>query len=171
MDGLAWVLPLQRLWEDYVCVRVAERVRTEGGVLRIGRKGETTTPLTWSDPGLRSLGHLVPDIVVTRADSVWVVDAKYKSHFVEIDEDGWRRMADDIRDSHRADIHQVLAYSTLFDSTEVTASLAYPLRWHTWESLKQRGLDRAAADIYHGARHIRLELWGMPFGSFGRTAA
>jgi 5-methylcytosine-specific restriction endonuclease McrBC regulatory subunit McrC len=164
MDGLAWALPLERLWEDYVGSCVAQRVRSEGGVLRTGQKGETTTALRWSDPSLRSLGHLVPDIVVTRSQSVWIVDAKYKSHFAEIDEDGWRRMADDIRESHRADVHQVLAYTTLFDVPEVTATLAYPLRRDTWESLSQRGLDRVSADLHRGSRNVRLELWGMPFG-------
>jgi hypothetical protein len=164
MDGLAWSLPLERLWEDYVARLVAEEVRHEGGVLRTGRKGETVAPLHWSDASLRTLGHLVPDIVVTRASSVWIVDAKYKAHFADIDEAGWRRMADDIRESHRADVHQVLAYAALLEAQDVTATLAYPLRLDTWKALRDRRQDRAVAHLYHGARHVRLELWGMPFG-------
>ena len=66
MDGLAWSLPLDRLWEDHVAAKVQEHVRQEGGVLRLGRRGETVTPLHWSDPSHRSMGHLVPDIVVSR---------------------------------------------------------------------------------------------------------
>lgn len=27
----------------------------------------------------------------------------------------------------------------------------------------KRGLDRSVADVYSGARHVRLELWGLPF--------
>ena len=72
MDGLAWSLPLDRLWEDHVARKVQEQVRQEGGVLRLGRRGETVTPLHWSDPTHRSLGHLVPDMVVTRRSSVWI---------------------------------------------------------------------------------------------------
>jgi 5-methylcytosine-specific restriction endonuclease McrBC regulatory subunit McrC len=132
--------------------------------MRSGRRGETVAPLHWSDSSHRSLGHLVPDIVVTRPSSVWVVDAKYKAHFADIDEGGWRRMADEIRESHRADVHQVLAYSALFDAPEITATLAYPLRLDTWQSLHQRGLDRTVADLYNGSRHLKLELWGLPFG-------
>lgn len=165
MDGLAWSLPLERLWEDHVAAKVQERVRQEGGVLRVGRRGETVTPLHWSDPSHRSMGHLVPDVVVTRPSSVWIVDAKYKSHLAEIDEGGWRQVSDDIRESHRGDVHQVLAYSALFDAPEITATLAYPLRFETWATLHQRGLDRTTADVYNGARHIRLELWGLPFSS------
>lgn len=173
MDGLAWVLPLDRLWEDHVTARVHEHVRQHGGVLRLGRKGETVSPFHWSDTSHRSLGHLVPDIVVSRANSVWIVDAKYKSHFAEIDESGWRHMADDIRQSHRQDVHQVLAYCALSDAADVTATLAYPLRQETWEGLRARGLDRTVAEVYSGQRRVRLELWGIPFnsGSLGVAAA
>jgi 5-methylcytosine-specific restriction endonuclease McrBC regulatory subunit McrC len=76
---------------------------------------------------------------VIRGSSVWIVDAKYKSHYAEIDEAGWLRMADDIRASHRADLHQILAYTALFDAPEITATLAYPLRTDTWAALKARG--------------------------------
>jgi len=169
MDGLAWTLPLDRLWEDHVATKVQELVRQQGGVLRLGRRGETVAPLHWSDPSHRSLGHLVPDMVVSRQSSVWIVDAKYKSHLAEIDEGGWRHMADEIRERHRADVHQVLAYSALFDAQEISATLAYPLRRETWEELRERGLDRTVADVYNGARHVRLELWGLPFMSGPRS--
>jgi hypothetical protein len=164
MDGLAWTLPLERLWEDYVASIVAAEVRTSGGTLRVARRGETVMPLHWSDPSHRSLGHLAPDIVVLRGSSVRIIDAKYKSHFAEIDEQGWRQMADEIRERHRADIHQVLAYAALYDAPEITAALVYPLRHETWKALRSRGLDRSTANLYQGGRHVRLELWGLPFG-------
>ena len=77
-------------------------------------------------------------------------------------------MADDIRESHRADLHQALAYASLFDADEITTTLAYPLRRSTWVALKARGIERSTADVYHGARHITLELWGLPFGADGQ---
>jgi 5-methylcytosine-specific restriction endonuclease McrBC regulatory subunit McrC len=163
MDGLAWSMPLDRLWEHHVEARVREEVRLTGGALRTGRSGETLTPLQWTDPSHRSLGHLVPDIAVIRDRSVWIVDAKYKSHLAEIDETGWRRLGERIRESHRADVHQALAYASLFDADEIRTTLAYPLRQSTWEALKARGLDRSQAEIYHGTRHVTLELWGLPF--------
>lgn len=165
MDGLAWSMALDRLWEYHVEAHVREEVRRTGGVVRAGRLGETVTSLHWTDPSHRSLGHLVPDIAVTKNRAVWIVDAKYKGHFAEIDENGWRRMADEIRESHRADLHQALAYASLFDADEITTTLAYPLRRSTWAALKTRGLDRSTADIYHGSRHITLELWGLPFSA------
>jgi hypothetical protein len=166
-DGLAWALPLDRLWEQHVAGHVQARVRTEGGTLFTGDRGQTTVPLRWSSSVHRSLSSLVPDIVVQRQRSVWIVDAKYKAHMAELDDAGWRRMGEEMKERHRADIHQVMAYASLFDKREVTATLAYPLRPDTWRSLRQQGLDRSSADLYDGSRHLRVELWGLPFAGAG----
>jgi 5-methylcytosine-specific restriction endonuclease McrBC regulatory subunit McrC len=169
-DSLAWSMALDRLWEYHVEAHVREEVRLTGGVVRVGRLGETVTPLHWTDPSHRSLGHLVPDIAVIRGRAVWVVDAKYKAHFAEIDERGWRQMANDIRESHRADLHQALAYASLFDADEITTTLAYPLRQSTWAALRERGIERSTAEVYHGARHITLELRGLPFHAMSQRS-
>ena len=125
-------------------------------------------PLHWSDPSLRSLGHLVPDVILRRHDEVRVFDAKYKAHFAELDESGWLRVAEQVRDSHRADLHQVLAYAALFDAPKITTTLVYPLRPTTFAALKSRGRDVARAELLHGGRQLTLELQGLPFG--GMTA-
>jgi hypothetical protein len=164
MDGLAWQLPLEVLWESHVeaMIRAEEVVR--GSEVKSGRLHQTTFPLNWSDPSYRSLGHLVPDIVIRRGDTIRVVDAKYKAHFAELDETSWRNFTADARESHRADIHQVLAYASLFDAKSITATLVYPLRVETWAKLEARGRDRVFAELFHGGRTVRLELRGMPFG-------
>jgi hypothetical protein len=164
MDGLAWNLPLSDLWEHYVEALVRREASIVGGSVRVGRKRETVFPIEWSDPSHRSLGHLVPDIVVFHARSVHVIDAKYKAHLAELDEQGWQRFTDDARESHRADIHQVLAYASLYSADEVSASLVYPLRRSTFEALARRGRDRSVAHLLHGSRRVRLELRGLPFG-------
>lgn len=164
LDGLAWHLPLAEAWEAYVEAIVREEAARTGGDVRVGRLRETIFPISWSDPVHRSLGHLEPDIVVRHGSRVQIVDAKYKSHLVELDEHGWRRFADDLRGRHRADLHQVLAYASLFEASEVKATLAYPLRWDTWESLSSRGRDRSLAELLHGGRRVLLELRGLPFG-------
>lgn len=177
MDGLAWALPLEQLWEDHVAAHVQRLVKRDGGTLRLGRKGQTVVPLPWATSGSSTLRSLVPDMVVEKSDSVRVIDAKYKAHLADIDEAGWRRMADDVRESHRADLHQVLAYSTLFNKPKVTATLAYPLPLETWARLHERGRDSSSAHLYVGSRHIELEIWGLPFGpvssqaSYGATEA
>lgn len=170
LDGLAWQLPLDRLWEFYVESVVRKETSLIGGDVKVGRLGQTVFPLQWTDTSHRSLGHLVPDIVVRRGRSLRVVDAKYKAHLAEIDEGGWHRFTDDAREAHRADIHQVLAYAALFDAEDVTATLVYPLRHATWDALHARGRDVSRASLLHGGRRVAVELRGLPFGSIGGTA-
>jgi hypothetical protein len=170
LDGIAWTLPLEQLWENYVEAIVREEAASNGGIVRVGRRRETVFPVEWSDPSHRSLGHLVPDVVVFRRESVHVIDAKYKAHLSELDEHGWQRFTEDARESHRADIHQVLAYASLYAANEVRASLIYPLRQSTFEALRSRGRDRSCAQLLHGARRVHLELRGIPFGSQERQA-
>ncbi len=83
MDGLAWSLPLSELWENYVESIVRREAALLGGSVRVGRKRETVFPVEWSDPSHRSLGHLVPDIVVFSGRGVHVIDAKYKAHMAD----------------------------------------------------------------------------------------
>ena len=93
-----------------------------------------------------------------------IVDAKYKAHLAELDEAGWHRFAEESREQHRADLHQVLAYAALYDAEEVTATLVYPLRPETWRALRERGRDVSRAQLLHGGRRVSVELRGMAFG-------
>ena len=165
LDGLAWQLPLDRLWEGYVEAVARREAAAVGADVKVARLRETTFPLHWSDPAHRSLGHLAPDIVTRRGRAVHVVDAKYKAHLAELDEAGWHRFSEDAREAHRADVHQVLAYAALFDADEVTATLVYPLRRGTFEALHARGRDVSRADLTYGGRRVLVELRGLPFGS------
>jgi 5-methylcytosine-specific restriction endonuclease McrBC regulatory subunit McrC len=165
MDGLAWDAPLDSLWECYVEAHVRREAALQGGAVRVGRSRETIVPLDWSDPGHRSIGHLLPDIVVTYRARIDVIDAKYKAHLAELDEHGWRAFTEDVREHHRADVHQILAYASLFDAPEVRAILVYPLREQTWEILHARGRDISVAELFSGRRRVRLELLGLPFGT------
>jgi hypothetical protein len=164
LDGLSWELALDRLWEAYVEAVIRKEAALLGGDVKAGRLGQTLFPLNWSDPSHRSLGHLVPDLVVRRGRRLQIVDAKYKAHLAELDEAGWHRFADDAREAHRADIHQVLAYAALYDAEEITATLVYPLRRATWQALRGRGRDVSRASLLHGGRQVNIELRGLPFG-------
>ena len=163
-DGLAWSLPLDRLWESYVESWARREAAKVGATVKVARLNETIFRLDWSDATHRSLGHLAPDIVIRRGRSVQIIDAKYKAHLVELDEQGWRRFAEETREAHRADLHQVLAYAGLFEADDITATLVYPLRHATWEALSDRGRDVSRAELLSGGRTLHLELRGLPFG-------
>jgi hypothetical protein len=165
LDGLAWHLSLEQLWEVYVEAVVRKEAAMSGASVKVGRLGETVFPLDWSDPTHRTLGHLRPDLVVRHGRSVQIIDAKYKAHLAEIDDAGWHRFADEQREAHRADLHQALAYASLYDADEITATLVYPLRRETWEMLSHRRKDISKAQLFHGGRRVTLQLRGLPFGS------
>lgn len=163
-SGLPWTLPLEKLWESYVESVYRREAAKVGGEVKVGRLGETVFPLEWSEPIHRTLGHLVPDIVIRRGRSVQVIDAKYKAHLAEVDDTSWRQLERETREAHRADLHQILAYASLYEANEVTATLVYPLRSSTFTTLQQQHRDCAIAELLHGGRHVRLELRGLPFG-------
>ncbi|HOW51540.1 MAG TPA: hypothetical protein PLV42_05785 [bacterium] len=164
LDGLAWHLPLSELWESYVETIVRREAALVGADVRCGRKLETVFPIRWTDPSLRGMSHLVPDFVVWHRNQVKIIDAKYKAHFSELDESGWLKMAEDSRDAHRSDFHQVLAYAALFDARQTTVTLVYPLRRSTYEALSARNRDIVCADLSFAGRTIQAELRGIPFG-------
>lgn len=170
MDGLAWTLGLPALWESYVEAVVRSEAAQSGASVRSARRRETTLPIVWSTSGVRSMSHLAPDFVVRSGTKVQIIDAKYKAHFAELDESGWYRMREDARESHRADFLQALAYASVFDATQTTVTLVYPLRRETFEVLKARGRDVAHAQISYGGRPVRAELRGLPFGAALRAA-
>jgi 5-methylcytosine-specific restriction endonuclease McrBC regulatory subunit McrC len=163
-DGLAWSWPLDVLWEHYVESHYRSETRITGATIRVGRLGETIFPIRWRQSLQPSLSQLVPDLVIQHGHEIHVVDAKYKAHFADLDEHGWREFQDNERSAHRADVHQVLAYAGLFDAEHVTATLAYPLRRETYFALAERGHDRSIASVFHGNREVKLELRGLPFG-------
>lgn len=164
MDGLAWALSLETLWESYVEAVVRREAKMVGGEVKVGRLGETVVPIAWQDPVRRSLGHLVPDIVVRRGRTIHVIDAKYKAHFADLDEVGWRRFTEEEKAAHRADFHQILAYAGLYDAEEVTATLVYPLPQRTWLNVAAASGDIISAEIVQGGRRVQLYLLGLPFG-------
>lgn len=162
LQGLPWKMSMADFYEAWV-ETIAERlVRHIGGVLRVGRRRETVVPISWDKAYLGSQRSLKPDLVIERADETIVIDAKFKAHWEELSHTSWGRVDEDIRESHREDILQVLAYSTLFTTRHVTVCLAYPCRAETWESLERRDLLHRHASIHSGTRRVDLVLTAIP---------
>lgn len=164
-DGLAWTLPLEILWERYVERFVQDDAARSGGRVRIGRKGETIIPLAWNDAGHRALGHLVPDFIVHRPDRIEIVDAKYKSHFMDLDVTRWMALADEVQSSMRADIHQVLAYAAAIgQSRQVVTTLVYPVTHSLFTELLMEKRTESVAVIPVGLTELVLRVRALPFG-------
>ena len=119
-------------------------------------------PIRWQRAAVQSLHSLVPDLVVQRGDRVWIIDAKYKGHFEELDDVRWRELAEELQAEHRHDLHQVLAYAATFGATQITTVLVYPMLLPTWQRLVERNRVLSAATIAVGGRVVRLVLAGVP---------
>ena len=164
-DGLAWTLQLEILWERYVERYVRDAAARTGGRVRVGRMGETTIPLAWNDAGHRALGHLVPDFIIHRPDRIEIVDAKYKSHFMDLDVTRWVALAEEVQASMRADIHQVLAYAAATgQSRQVIATLVYPVTHRLFTELMMEKRTESVAVIPMGLTELVLRVRALPFG-------
>ena len=107
---------------------------------------------------------LLPDLVIEQEDRTIFVDAKYKDHWETLQYQRWSNLENELRERHRDDLLQVLAYSTLSDNKATTVCLAYPCNIETWTWLKERGMVSNRAAIYAGKRKIDLAMVAIPMG-------
>jgi len=101
---------------------------------------------------------LIPDSGLRGAGRIVWVDAKYKAHLHLLAHRGWSGLEEHIRDAHRADLHQALAYAALGEVERADSVLVYP-------NLSPEEPARSAiATVASGRRRVRLLLLGLPFG-------
>lgn len=91
-----------------------------------------------------ALHYLEPDLIVQKDDVQYVADAKYKSHMFN-----WNDTSDDLKDTFRHDLHQILAYCSFNAMTTKKAMLVYPFSDFAYHKLHIGSpLDRSDADVY-----------------------
>ena len=162
LDGIPWTMPMERFFEAWVETVIRNVVQRTGGFLRTGRRRETVSPIAWDPPYLGSQRSLVPDLILESDNVSVIVDAKYKRHWEELQDGGWRGQADELRERHRSDLLQVLAYANLVNAREVVCCLVYPCSTKTWDSLVRRGRLFHQSELPNRGRRIRLWLTAMP---------
>lgn len=162
--GLPWTMSMEQFFEAWVETVFQRFTRRYGGLLRVGRRRETITPIAWERPFLGSQKFLLPDLVIEQEDRTIFVDAKYKDHWEALQQHRWSNLENDLRERHRDDLLQVLAYSTLSDNKAIAVCLAYPCNVDTWVSLTERGMVNNRAAIYAGKRKIDLAMVAVPIG-------
>jgi hypothetical protein len=169
LSGLAWRMDMEvffEAWVEALSERAAGRI---GAQLQVGRREETRVPLDWRPASGGTQRSLLPDVVVRRGDCVVVLDAKYKRHAEQIERLGWHNADETLREQHRADLLQALAYSTLFDAPRVVACLVYPAAPETWNRLIARDRALFRARVRGGTRNVELALMAVPLS--GETNA
>ncbi len=171
LRGLPWKLPMNEFFEAWVERLARELVVRVGGVLRSGRLRETLSPIQWNPPFTGSQRYLLPDLVLETEDHTVVLDAKYKRHWRELSQEPWHSVGEELREEHRRDLLQVLAYSSLFDARRVSCVLVYPCEESTWDHLEATGQTVQRAEVQGGSRHVDIFLAAIPFGRRPRDIA
>lgn len=165
LEGIPWTMQMELFFEAWVeTVLRAVAIRT-GGRLRSGRKRETVSPLAWEPPYLGSQKSLVPDLVFELEGCTLIVDAKYKRHWEELQQGRWAAREDDLREEHRRDLLQVLAYANLAEASPVVSCLVYPCSATTWESLRQRRRLFHKAEMFVRSRRTLVWLTAVPMSA------
>jgi hypothetical protein len=161
LDGLSWSLEVAEVWEAWVRAfskNLAPRIG-----LRMPRVGQERWPLRW-EGRVSSMNTLAPDVGLHGNGRVVWLDAKYKAHLSLIARHGWSGATETLREAHRADLHQALAYAALADVDRVDTVLLYP---HLGSV--ETPPPSAVARVVSGRRRVRLILGALPFG-FGTPA-
>lgn len=165
LDGIPWSMPMELFFEAWVETILRKAAPRTGGFLKAGRRRETVSPLAWEPPSLGSQRSLVPDLILESDNLAVIVDAKYKRHWEEMQDRTWGGQPDELREQHRTDLLQVLAYANLVSAREVVCCLVYPCSMTTWESLARRGRLFHQVELPQRGRRIRVWLTAVPMSA------
>jgi 5-methylcytosine-specific restriction endonuclease McrBC regulatory subunit McrC len=161
-DGLAWNMKMSDLFEKWVEAVITIWARKFGGIITSSRKDTSRVAIHWENSSLKSLSNLIPDVVVETNDTVYIFDAKYKKLYEELDDQKWRELSHELQEEHRHDLHQVLAYASLYNKPRIVSILAYPLTDDTYTRLSNRSrlLNRAHISIEN--KTLEIGIFGLP---------
>jgi hypothetical protein len=165
LHGVPWKMPMDQFFEAWVETIVQRVAQRSGGILRTGRRRETVAPIAWDPPYTGSQRSLIPDLVLETDDRAFIFDAKYKRHWEEFQSAEWRQQSGDIREDHRVDLLQVLAYANLVKARDIVCCLVYPCSTQTWESLSRRNRLFHTAELPNRGRTIRVWLTAVPMSA------
>jgi hypothetical protein len=155
LDGLAWDLSIEQVWEAWVS-KFSSALAGQLGMVASPFQG-ARRPIKWMG-NVQSMGTLIPDVELRGLDRAIWIDAKYKAHMELLSRKGWQGLTDFVREEHRADLHQALAYASLADAPRVDTLLVYP------QIMESQRPIHAIASVTSGRRRVRMILATLPFG-------
>jgi hypothetical protein len=161
--GLAWKLNMEQTFEGWVGTVLTEVGRMHGGRAKIGASRQTLKPIVWHQT-TRTQNSLIPDAELQNQDSTLIVDAKYKDHWNAFHM-GWHSCGASVRENHRNDLLQILAYAATHASPRKICILVYPCSKNEWEERLKSNQLFLKADIAPGNHAgVELVLTAIPFG-------
>lgn len=116
-DKLAWRMDYAEFFERYVQYLIGEIAKKKGA----HKNDNPHYGISVKHRPQWGLHYLEPDLVLQKNDEQVVIDAKYKSHIFNWDDD-----TDELKESFRHDFHQILAYCSINHMTTKQGMLVYP---------------------------------------------
>lgn len=165
LEGIPWMMSMDTFFEAWLETVFQIVARQTGATQSVGRLRQTVHPIAWERPHLGSQKSLIPDLWLEWTDTTMIVDAKYKRHFQELQQLHWNDIEGQIREAHRSDLFQVLAYASLSTKPNIIACLAYPCNQELWDELKSRNALVHKAQITGNKRNLKLWLTAIPIGA------
>ena len=165
LAGIPWTMRMDQFFEAWVETVFQLIAQQTGARVKVGRKRETTHAINWDPPYLGSQKSLAPDLWLEWEGCTLIVDAKYKRHWEELQKHSWANIEDQMREHHRADLLQVLAYANLARTPRVITCLAYPCSTDNWVSHRDGARLLHQAEITSGLRSVQLWLTGVPMSA------
>jgi len=113
----AWRIDFSVLFEKYIQY-IFSQVSTEIGATQLNNY---RIPQISKNPPVWSLHYLEPDLLIIKDNLNIIVDAKYKSHLFNLTSE-----SKILKEEHRKDLHQLLAYSSFSENQNRICFLCYP---------------------------------------------
>ena len=116
-DSTAWRVDFSDVFEKYVQYIFKEVAKETGGKLVANFKFQSKTSKHYS----WELKHLEPDAIYQKDNFLVFIDAKYKSNLYNK-----FGKSETLKDDHRHDLHQIMAYSSFSKTENKNGFLCYP---------------------------------------------
>lgn len=116
-DSVAWRVDFSEVFERFV-QHIFKGIAQEHGARLIKNhkmKGYSSYPSAWE------LRHLEPDAILQKEDVSIFIDAKYKAHLYNR-----YSISADLKEEHRRDLHQIMAYMSFSKGEKKQGVLCYP---------------------------------------------
>jgi hypothetical protein len=116
-DSTAWRVDFSDVFEKFVQYIFKEVSKETGGHLFSNYKLRSNTSKYYS----WELKHIEPDAIYQKGNLLVFIDAKYKSNlYNKFDK------SENLKDVHRHDLHQIMAYSSFSNTADKYGFLCYP---------------------------------------------
>jgi len=117
VDSTAWRVDFSKVFEKFVQYIFKEVSKETGGKLHSNFKFQSRTSRYYS----WELRHIEPDAIYQKDDIVVFIDAKYKSNLYNKFD-----LSETLKEEHRHDLHQIMAYSSFSKMNAKYSFLCYP---------------------------------------------